>query len=78
MDVLFFLKKLAGLKKKLYLCKTKLESMINKVAGVTLLLFGWVFATFWIFNHVDAWAGIGFGVVGLIIAANQINKKLNK
>ena len=49
--------------------------MVNKVAGVMLLLFGWIFATFWIFNHIDAWAGIGFGVVGLIIAANQINKK---
>jgi hypothetical protein len=52
--------------------------MVNKVAGVVLLLLGWLFVTFWVFNHIDAWAGIGFGVVGLIISANQINKKLNK
>lgn len=50
--------------------------MVNKVAGVLLLLFGWTFATFWIFNHINAWAGIGFGVGGLIITVNQISKKL--
>ena len=50
--------------------------MVNKVAGVLLLLFGWIFATFSIFNHINAWAGIGFGVVGLIITANQISKKI--
>jgi hypothetical protein len=50
--------------------------MVNKVVLVLLLLFGWLFVTFWIFNHVDAWAGIGFGVVGLTITANKISKKL--
>lgn len=52
--------------------------MINKIAGVSLLVFGWLFATFWMFNHIDAWAGIAFGVLGLVISANQISKKLNK
>lgn len=50
--------------------------MVNKVAGVILLVFGWVFVTFGIFNHINAWAGIAVGVLGLIISANQINKKL--
>lgn len=50
--------------------------MVNKVAGVIFLVFGWVFGTFWIFNHINVWAGIAVGVLGLIISANQINKKL--
>jgi hypothetical protein len=50
--------------------------MVNKVAGVILLVFGWVFGTFWIFNHINAWAGIAVGVLGLIISANKINKKI--
>lgn len=43
--------------------------------GILILIsLMWTFVTFWIFNHIDAWAGIGFGVVGLIIAANKISK----
>ena len=52
--------------------------MVNKVAGVILLVFGWLFATVWSFNHIDAWVGIGFGVAGVIISANIISKKLKK
>lgn len=50
--------------------------MVNKVAGVLLLLFGWLFASFWVFNHINAWVGIGLGVLGLVITTNQIIKKL--
>ena len=51
--------------------------MINKIAGVLLLVFGWLFATFWMFNHIEPWVGITFGVLGLVIAGNQIDKKIN-
>jgi|LakMenEpi03Aug12_release.lakeMendotaPanAssembly.Ray.scaffolds.fasta_scaffold4375363_2 hypothetical protein len=52
--------------------------MINKVAGVILLVLGWAFGAVWVFNHINAWAGIGLVVVGLVISANQINKKIKQ
>jgi len=50
--------------------------MINKIVVVLLLVFLGIYGTFWTFNHIDTWAGIGLGVILLTISANQINKKL--
>lgn len=52
--------------------------MINKIAGVTLLLFAWLFATFWCFNHINAWVGIGAFILGIYISAKQIFKTNKK
>jgi len=52
--------------------------MINKYMVLTILSLVWALTAFWVFNHINVWAGIGFGVLGLMIAVSKINKKLKK
>ena len=38
----------------------------------------WIFASFWCFNHINAWAGIGLFILGMYISAKKLfnnNKK---
>jgi hypothetical protein len=52
--------------------------MVNKIFFITLLAFLWTFVTFWSFNHINSWVGIGLGVLGVYISAKLILKIKNK
>lgn len=50
---------------------------MNKLFGTVLAVLIYLYSTVWIFNHIDAWVGIGVFVLGLFISAKLIfkNKK---
>ncbi|WP_300571235.1 hypothetical protein [Flavobacterium sp.] len=52
--------------------------MVYKYAGLALLVFGWLYASVYLFNQFNAWCGIGLFVVGLVITADRIYKKIIK
>lgn len=52
--------------------------MINKIVGISLLVAIFLFATIWIFNHINAWVAIGIFIVGIYIAAINIFKNDKK
>ena len=46
-----------------------------------LILFIFIYLCIWIYNHINAWAGIGVFIIGILLAANKIdnlNKKNNE
>jgi len=51
--------------------------MVDKFSRVAISIVLWIFVSFWSFNHIDAWVGIGIFVLGLYISAKLIfkNKK---
>jgi len=49
---------------------------MEKVFKVVIVSFLYLYGTVWIFNHVDAWVGIGVFVLGLYISAKLLIKKL--
>ena len=51
--------------------------MVDRFSKITILTVLWMFVSFWSFNHIDAWVGIGIFVLGLYISAKLIfkNKK---
>lgn len=48
--------------------------MINKIAGISLLVAIFLFVTIWTFNHINPWVAIGIFIVGIYIAAKNIFK----
>lgn len=48
--------------------------MIKKIALYALLTFGWVYGSVYMFNHFNAWVGIGLFIIGLVIVADKIYK----
>lgn len=51
---------------------------MRKIFFYALLAFGIIYASTWIFNHINAWAGIALFVVSLGISAEKIYKHFNK
>jgi hypothetical protein len=52
--------------------------MIKKVFSTFIIVALWLFASFWCFNHIDAWIGIGVFILGAYISAKQIFKTSKK
>lgn len=48
--------------------------MVNKIFSISIIIGLWIFASFWCFNHVDAWIGIGAFILGMYISTKQIFK----
>jgi hypothetical protein len=64
-----------------YICRDLIliqKVMINKIVGISLLVAIFLFATIWIFNHINAWVAIGIFIVGIYIAAINIFKNDKK
>ena len=49
---------------------------IDKITVTVLIVLLWMFISIWIFNHVDAWLGIGVFTLGIYISLKLIFKKL--
>lgn len=52
--------------------------MINKITIVLLVIFIWIFATFWTFNHIDPWVSIGMFILGIYIIVKKLEKTTTK
>ena len=52
--------------------------MVYKYALLVIGILAWLYASVYMFNHCNAWIGIGIFVVGLIISADRIYKKFIK
>jgi RsiW-degrading membrane proteinase PrsW (M82 family) len=52
--------------------------MINKTFLTIIIVGLWLFASFWCFNHINAWIGIGVFILGIYISAKQIFKTNKK
>ncbi len=48
--------------------------MLDRISKIVITSFICVFTTFWTFNHINAWVGIGIFVLGLYISAKLIFK----
>jgi hypothetical protein len=46
-------------------------SKVIKFALIAILVFVWINASLYVFNHINAWAGIGLIVLGLIISVEK-------
>lgn len=60
-----------------YICRDLIlikKVMINKIAGISLLVAVFLFATIWTFNHINPWVAIGIFIVGIYIATKNIFK----
>jgi hypothetical protein len=55
----------------------KIKTML-KFFTKLLILFIFIYLCIWIYNHINAWAGIGVFIVGILLAANNLDKILNK
>jgi hypothetical protein len=47
---------------------------VNNIFLKVLVVFSFIFSSIWIFNHINAWVGIGVFVLGLYISAKLIFK----
>jgi hypothetical protein len=51
---------------------------INKFFLVLVAVCLYIYVTSWVFNHMNAWVGIGIFVLGIYISSKQVTKHLNE
>lgn len=48
--------------------------MVYKLSLMVVAIFAYLYGSIWAFNHLNAWIGIGMGVLGGVFLLNQITK----
>lgn len=51
---------------------------LNKLFLTVFAVLLYLFISTWVFNHIDAWVGIGVFILGIYISAKLIFKKQTK
>jgi hypothetical protein len=52
--------------------------MTNKIFLVAIAVILWIYASFWCFNHIDAWFGIAVFILGTYISIKQLENNNKK
>lgn len=55
-----------------------MTKIMKQILTYLLVVLVWIYVAAWLFNHINAWIGIGTIILGLFIILHKLDKDFKK